>query len=119
MTSKCKGKSAVLSSLLPTRETSYNRIVEELTHIRGEIDRIDDEIVRLLAKRFACSRQVAKIKNQTGTPVFDAEREARLLKVILEKSKAAGLAPEIAKAVFDEILHQSRRVQETETRGMQ
>ncbi len=90
--------------------------MNELEKIRGEIDEIDDQLVRLLAKRFACSCQVAKIKNEIGKPVFDAKREAKLLEEIVKKAADLGLSGAITKRVFDEILHQSRRIQEAQTK---
>ncbi len=92
-------------------------IVAELENIRGQIDKIDSDLVRLLAERFACSRKIATIKIGMNKAVFDAEREAELLEKIITKAQDEKLSPAIAKAIFDEILHQSRRVQESSGLG--
>mgnify|MGYP006296987899 CR=1 FL=1 len=87
-------------------------IVDELETIGGEIDQIDEQLVQLLAKRFACSKRVVEIKNEIGKPVFDAQREAELLEIIIKKAEGLGLSATVSKAIFNEILHQSRRAQE-------
>ena len=47
----------------------------DLTQLREKIDSIDDQIVRLFEERMAVSEKVARIKIETGKPVFDPERE--------------------------------------------
>jgi chorismate mutase len=50
--------------------------------LREEIDRIDREIIRLIAKRQAVAGKIAKVKFTGGTPVHDEER----VKAVLESS---------------------------------
>lgn len=47
--------------------------------LREEIDRIDREIIRLIAKRQAVAGQIARIKINEGLPVHD---EARIQKIL-------------------------------------
>jgi len=41
-----------------------------LDELRAEIDRIDDEIAPLLARRMSLAAQVAAVKRRTGAPMF-------------------------------------------------
>lgn len=50
-----------------------------LEEIRGEIDRIDDEIASLYMRRLDISREVAEAKKAAGAPMADPAREREIL----------------------------------------
>ena len=55
----------------------------DLSHYREQIDRIDDELIQLFARRMETAAQIAQWKRQAGKPVMDAGRErAKLLDVM-------------------------------------
>jgi chorismate mutase len=90
----------------------HNRGMEDLQKIRDDIDETDREIIRLLVRRCVFSEKVSKIKQKEGLPVFDGKREIDLLKEMEEYSQKLGMSAEFTKPIFQEILHQSRRLQE-------
>ncbi|MBO4769162.1 MAG: iron-containing alcohol dehydrogenase [Clostridia bacterium] len=47
--------------------------------IRKEIDRIDAEMAELFVRRMKASERIAEYKAQNGAPVFDKEREKRII----------------------------------------
>ena len=51
----------------------------ELTDIRANIDRIDDQLVKLFTERMDCARQVAEVKQETGRPIRDHARERAIV----------------------------------------
>jgi len=51
----------------------------DLSSYRAEIDRLDDELITLFARRMELAAQIAEYKRQTGTPVLDARREREKL----------------------------------------
>ena len=51
----------------------------ELNDIRERIDAIDDELVRLFVRRMDCSREVARVKQQTSKPIRDHARERAIV----------------------------------------
>ena len=51
----------------------------ELTDLRREIDRVDSEILRLLAERMALCDRVAAYKSAHGLPILDEAREEEKL----------------------------------------
>ena len=51
----------------------------ELKDIRTRIDAIDDELVRLFARRMDCAAEVARTKQTTGKPIRDPAREREIL----------------------------------------
>ena len=81
-----------------------------LDHLRFEIDKIDDEIAPLLARRMALAAQIAAAKRETGTPVFQPARE----KVILARLNA-GIDAQYRPAltiIYEAIFRASREMQE-------
>lgn len=52
----------------------------ELEQLRGEIDRIDHQLICLLEERFSVTAQVGRLKAKTGKAVFDPEREKAVIK---------------------------------------
>ena len=58
----------------------------ELKDIRASIDAIDDELVRLFARRMDCSGQLARAKQPTGKPIRDPAREREILAPLRERS---------------------------------
>ena len=59
----------------------------ELEEIRKEIDKIDNEILAMLAKRKALAKEIALIKKSRKMPILDEKREAELIKRLKKKAK--------------------------------
>lgn len=53
--------------------------VSELDALRAEIDACDSEIAEAFGKRMEISSKIAEYKKKNGLPVYDAERESRLI----------------------------------------
>ena len=82
-----------------------------LDTLRGEVDRIDDRILSLLAERRRVSRDIAAAKRQEERPFRDDAREEKLL---IERLAAAGryeLEPDLVSRVWEQIMADSLRVQ--------
>ena len=47
----------------------------ELTQAREEIDRIDNEIIKLVAKRLSVAKEIGKLKKSKNLPVENKQRE--------------------------------------------
>lgn len=94
-------------SVDPTRSES----IEALESLRGEVDRIDDGILALLAERRDLARQIAAAKHYAQRPFRDDDREQQLL---IERLEAAGmydLEPDLVTRVWEQIMADSLRVQ--------
>ncbi len=59
----------------------------DLNEIRGRIDRIDSELVRLIEERLHIVKEVALFKKKTGKKIFDEAREREVVKKNLDKVK--------------------------------
>lgn len=60
----------------------------ELTKIRQEIDRLDEELVRLLCERLDYSRKSAAYKQENGLDVFHEDREREVLETVTAAAEA-------------------------------
>ena len=80
----------------------------ELSEIREGINRVDDQLLPLFLKRMELSAQVAAYKKETGKPVYDGERERKILAGVSER---AGDMAEYARLLYSEIMQLSRSYQ--------
>lgn len=84
----------------------------ELARCREEIERIDDDIIRLLAKRLALGKRTAGLKRAAGLPILDPPREAAVIRRITTLARDAGIEPEPVRELFWQIVGMSRHAQE-------
>lgn len=82
-----------------------------LNNLRQNIDRVDRQIVELLAHRMALSDQAARYKK--GGNVRDVGREEEILECIAEEARERGLDPLIINRLFKVILEYSVNRQES------
>jgi chorismate mutase / prephenate dehydratase len=82
----------------------------EMDKIRGSIDSIDNDIVRLLSKRAGLSRQIGRLKHENGIKTFSPERE-RAIVDRLETLIEPPLERSMIEAVFNAIFSVSRSLQ--------
>jgi chorismate mutase / prephenate dehydratase len=81
----------------------------DIEKLRREIDRLDEELVRLLNRRAALAQQVGTLKN--GAPAYRPEREAEVLRRVAEASGGPLSGARVA-AVFREIISACRALEE-------
>jgi len=84
----------------------------ELARCRREIERIDNELVELLAKRLALGKRTGELKRLAGLPILDPTREAAVIRRVTEVAREAGLPSEPVREVFWQIVGMSRRAQD-------
>ena len=82
-----------------------------LKKLRREIGNIDAKIVALIAKRLALAKRIGKAKKQLGLPVYQAQREKKVVARVLAASKKAKVDLKFAKSLFKQIIAASRSVQ--------
>ena len=88
-----------------------------VNRIRMNIDMIDRDLVRLLARRHHLAMQVGRIKAERGMPVQIPEREEELLGIIREEAEVVGSDPDQVERIFVLILEQSRNAQHRKRAG--
>ena len=83
----------------------------DLQQLRGEIERIDREIVSLVAERVRLAREVGKAKRAADLPTLDPAREAAVVRRAGALAREAGLVDEEMRALFWHLIGLSRRAQ--------
>lgn len=86
--------------------------LEELARCRDQIERLDNDIISLLAQRLALGKRTGDLKRAAGLPILDPTREAAVIRRVTERAREAGLPPEPAREIFWQIVGMSRRTQE-------
>ncbi len=74
---------------------------------RARIDEINERVVELLAERQAIVDDLCELKADADRTVRDPEREAELLAHVRSVADEAGLPPDLAETLFEEILAHS------------
>jgi chorismate mutase/prephenate dehydratase len=91
--------------------------MDELTQGRGEIDRIDRELIALLAQRMEAVRKVGLFKRaHSEAPIQDAERERAVFEFWAAEGERAGLSSYFLGRILREVLNYSRLDQERHLR---
>ena len=85
---------------------------ESLARCRDEIERIDDEIVALLARRMTLGKRTGELKREALLPIVDPDREAAVLQRVAALARRSDLPTESVEEIFREIVGMSRRAQE-------
>ena len=81
----------------------------DLTQLRGQIDAIDDGLIRLFCQRMEVAAQIADYKKEHGLPILVPAREAEKLLDVAEKA-----GPEMAdytKELYATLFRLSREYQ--------
>ena len=82
-----------------------------LDDLRRDIDEVDREILRLLARRMQLVLQVGDYKRKHDLAVYDPERERRMLERLASNSPAP-LSAESAKRIFERLIDESRSLEQ-------
>jgi chorismate mutase len=90
-------------------------VAEVLTieELRGRIDVIDEQLVRLLNVRVACAVEVGRLKHEAGLPIYQPERESQVLgKVRQSATELSGpLTAEAVVRIFERVIDEARRAE--------
>ena len=83
-----------------------------LAELRERIDQIDRDIVRLLNERALAALEVGVAKQNSGNAIRDRNREASVIKSILEENSGP-LPNRDLERIFTEIMSSCRSLQES------
>jgi len=84
---------------------------EDLARIRDEIDRVDRDLINLLARRRDLVARVAGLKQRNGLPVYVPEREAAMLRARAEEAESQGVSPGLVQDILRRIMRESYRAE--------
>lgn len=72
-----------------------------LTEVRNEIDRIDSDIIQLLATRFNYVREVVKYKKNTNESIEASDRRAAVIASRAQWAADKGLDADVIGRIYD------------------
>lgn len=82
----------------------------QLKEYRSRIDRLDEELVRLLNARASCADEIGRLKDQVGMETYQPNRELE----VLEHVRTVNAGPLDSSAItrlFERIIDESRRLE--------
>jgi isochorismate pyruvate lyase len=85
---------------------------EEMADVRRVIDRLDDEIVALLAKRQRQIERAARVKPSLGVPALVQERVDEVIARVLGSARREGLSMELALKLWSATIEWSIQYEE-------
>ena len=80
----------------------------KLLAVRRRIDRLDEQLLRLLSQRARLALDIGRLKKRKKWPVFDARREAAVLGHVVRTNRGP-LSEAAVRHVFQAILSECRR----------
>ena len=90
---------------------SRDAALDELARCRQQIEGIDRELVALLAKRVALSKEIGAMKKVAGLPTLDPAREAEVIRRAAALAREEGVNDEKVRDIFWHVIGLSRAVQ--------
>lgn len=94
-------------------QTDCRDMPEPLNGFRERIDRVDEQLLGLLAERMNLVREIGQVKTAVSAPtVHDPVRERELARRWSETAERHGISGAFAERVLRELLDHSRRSQE-------
>jgi chorismate mutase len=87
--------------------------VLNIEELRGRIDVIDEQLVRLLNVRVACAVEVGRLKHEAGLSIYQPDREAKVLASVKQSATdlAGPLTAEAVVRIFERIIDEARRAE--------
>ncbi|MCB0748061.1 MAG: chorismate mutase, partial [Ignavibacteriae bacterium] len=86
--------------------------IKNLDNIRENINSVDSELLKLLAKRRQLSKDVVNSKIASDQPIRDTDRETELLSRIINAGKEFGLDSHYISKIFYDIIDDSVHLQQ-------
>lgn len=78
----------------------------DLTTLRTTIDQIDEQIIELLAQRFAATDSVGKLKAHAGLAAVDETREQSQQERYIRLAKEKGVSPTLVLGIFRAVVNE-------------
>ena len=86
-------------------------IFPALEECRGELDELDEQLIRLIKRRLELGLRAASIKKEAGLPILDPEREAKVIAQAMEWAREAELSEDEVADIFKRLVSLSGRAQ--------
>src|SRR3546814_7830538 len=109
---RCALVTGVQTCALPICAMRRANVSSDLSGLREQIDRIDGELIQLLAQRARMTAAVGEHKSAHGRPLYVPERETELLAARREAAAAAQVSPDLVEDVLRRVMRESYATQD-------
>ncbi len=75
--------------------------------VREDIDQVDSDLVRLIAKRLELTGEVGRLKAELNLPLYVPSRESELIKQKRHLAEKKGISPDLVEDVIRRIMRES------------
>lgn len=89
----------------------------DIDDLRREIDRLDQELLRIFNERAGLALRIGEIKKELNLPVYDPEREKRIF-IRMSSNNPGPLENEAIIRLFERVIDESRRLERIRTKGL-
>lgn len=89
------------------KESNQDQIAKLLKPYREQIDDLDNQILKLLGRRFDVVRKVAKIKTKYGISSYLHGRVVQVRNAAVKTGKKYGIDPAFVYMLYSHIIYQS------------
>ncbi len=79
--------------------------------LNEQINRVDEEILFLLKRRFQTLKKLIKLKNESGEKVFENNMENDLIISKIAKARTMQLEENFIRELFELIIEESKRIE--------
>lgn len=83
----------------------------DLSALRARIDELDRELIRVLAERLAVCHEVARVKEQSDTPIIQPTRVRDVVTSRRQWAIEAGIDPDFAEQIVRVLLSETHRIE--------
>lgn len=102
---------AIIETLSTQGGAQESSVAERLEKLRGKIDRIDDELIEVLARRMETSDEIGLLKREAGMTVLQPGRYSRLVENRVVEASRLGLSESFMRGILEAIHEESVRRQ--------
>jgi len=85
---------------------------EEIINLRTDIDKLDQEILKILKQRIGVTEKIGKIKRTYRSDILDKQRESEILSNLLTAGREYGIDDSFITSLWRQIIDYSYKVQE-------
>ena len=82
-----------------------------IEEVRTEIDKVDNEIIRQIAKRQELAARIARLKFAQGLPIHDEKRTNTVLDITFNRAVEAKIDPVSVQKIFEVLIAMSEEKQ--------
>ena len=80
---------------------------------RGQIDKLDQQLVELINKRAECALEIGRLKRNSDMPVYEPDRE-RIIFDNIARNNAGPLSTMQLRQIFERLVDVMRQIQRDE-----